>query len=92
MKNEWATKGWTKARSEAHVDANGEPTGEKTITYSNPIYPTVMIQSRKRNIPHSNRSGYWSHTTYVVVQGDGSEKTFYRMADAVMWAEKVGEP
>ena len=42
-----------------------------TITYENPesIY---TIESRKRHIPHANRSGTWDHTSYFVLK-DGDE-------------------
>jgi hypothetical protein len=42
-----------------------------TIIYENPesIY---TIESRKRHIPHANRSGTWDHTSYFVLR-DGEE-------------------
>lgn len=62
--------------------------GEKTILYANPAYPGLVIESRKRNIPHSGREGTWSHTSYVLVRGP-EELTFYSLGDAVKWAEET---
>lgn len=60
--------------------------GEKTIIYANPAYPGMVIESRKRNIPHSGRSGYWMHTSYAVVTSAG-EQAFMSLGDAVKWVE-----
>lgn len=53
-------------RTEKRVNSDGT-----TITYENPesIY---TIESRKRHIPHANRSGTWDHTSYFVLR-DGEE-------------------
>ena len=34
----------------------------------------LYIESRKRHIPHANRSGTWEHTSYFVLR-DGKELT-----------------
>ena len=42
-----------------------------TIRYT--AYKTnLSIESRKRHIPHANRSGTWDHTSYFVLR-DGEE-------------------
>lgn len=53
-------------RTKKRVNSEGT-----TITYENPesIY---TIESRKRHIPHANRSGTWDHTSYFVLR-DGEE-------------------
>lgn len=42
-----------------------------TITYA-AEGTGLTIESRKRHIPHANRSGYWDHTTYYILK-DGEE-------------------
>lgn len=42
-----------------------------TITYT-AEGTGLTIESRKRHIPHANRSGYWDHTTYYILK-DGEE-------------------
>lgn len=42
-----------------------------TITYA-AEGTDLTIESRKRHIPHANRSGYWDHTTYYILK-DGEE-------------------
>lgn len=37
-----------------------------TITYSSQDTP-LIIESRRRHIPHSGRAGTWDHTTYCLV-------------------------
>lgn len=60
--------------------------GEKTITYRAPGLD-ARIESRKKAVPHSNRSGYWLHTTYFVVRPDGSEREYWKLSDAKAAAE-----
>lgn len=60
--------------------------GEKNIFYANPDYPGIVIESRKRHIPHSGRSGYWMHTSFAVVTNAG-EQAFMSLADAIRWVE-----
>lgn len=43
-----------------------------TVTYTAKEKPRITIESRKRHIPHANRSGTWDHTTFVVLV-DGCE-------------------
>lgn len=42
-----------------------------TITYKLEGTP-YTVESRKRPIPHANRSGTWDHTSYFVLK-DGTE-------------------
>ena len=42
-----------------------------TITYKLEGTP-YTVESRKRPIPHANRSGTWDHTSYFVLK-DGAE-------------------
>lgn len=65
--------------------------GEKTIIYANPAYPGLVIESRKRNIPHSGRGGTWSHTSYALVKGP-EELTFHSLTDAIDWVEDTRVP
>ena len=46
------------------------------------------IESRKRAIPHSGRGGYWMHTTYWLMDEDGTEKEYYALRDAKEAAER----
>jgi len=48
------------------------------------------IESRKRAIPHANRSGYWWHTTYFVIRPDGTEKEYWTLKSAKEAAERSG--
>lgn len=57
-----------------------------TITYISDDTP-FGIESRKRHIPHANRSGYWDHTTYVVTCRGFDVKTFNSLKDAKEWVE-----
>ena len=61
--------------------------GERTIIWSSDGADAI-IESRKRLIPHAGeRSGGWFHTTYWVVQPDGTEKEYWRMSEAKEAAE-----
>lgn len=49
----------------------------------------ITIESRKRHIPHANRSGTWDHTTYFVLK-DGKEIIEkYSLKDAKEYAENL---
>lgn len=62
--------------------------GESTVFYSSKD-GRFEIESRKRAIPHSGRSGYWMHTTYFLIdRDDGSEKEYYALKDAKAAAER----
>lgn len=75
---------WTK------VDKNVNADGEVTITYKGEGTP-LLLQSRKQNIPHANRPGFWQATTYTVMR-DGENLTTRRTRrDAEAWAEQYAE-
>ena len=57
-----------------------------TITYRG-VGTQLLIQSRKRHVPHANREGTWEHTTYVVLDNGKEVVTKYRMMDAKQYAE-----
>lgn len=58
------------------------------IRYESPALPGVMIESRKRHIPHANgNSGTWDHTSYSLIRPDGSEKEYWSLKDAKAAAE-----
>ena len=50
---------------------------------------SCTVESRKRLIPHANRSGGWFFTTYFVIRPDGTEKECYRLSEAKEEAERV---
>ncbi len=56
-------------------------TGEST-TYYESDDGRFRIESRKRNILHANRDGYWQHTSYFLIREDGSEKEYWSLKDA----------
>lgn len=72
---------WTKTGRE--VKASGEST-----TFYASSDGRFEIQSRKRAIPHANRSGYWMHTSYFLINSQtGEEKEFWTLKDAKAAAE-----
>ncbi len=76
-------------RTGREVKANGE----STTTYISHNPEGWMIESRKKAIPHAGgRSGYWMHTTYFLLCGDGTEKEYYSLRDAKEAAEMNLEP
>lgn len=61
-----------------------------TITYSGYGTP-IEIESRKRHIPHTNRTGTWDHTTYhVLLYGEEVEQR-YSLRSAKEYAERLLE-
>ena len=58
-----------------------------TITYISPGAEHVAIESRKRHIPHANRSGTWDHTSYFVLWDGHEVKELYTLRDAKAFAE-----
>ena len=74
--NKWVKAGKT-------VNAQG-----MTITYR--LEETdVLVQSRRRHIPHANGSGWWEHTSYWVINKGEEIKEFMRRADAEKYAERL---
>lgn len=59
-----------------------------TITYEAADYP-ITIESRKRHIPHANRSGTWDHTSYFVLYLGEEVVEKYSLKDAKEYAEKM---
>ena len=57
-----------------------------TITYEG---AGLVIESRKRHIPHTNRSGTWDHTTYFVMKDGVDLKELYSLKDAKEYTEKL---
>lgn len=80
IKEEYKMK-WIKERRE--VSSQGT-----TITYRAAVADEdVTIESRKRHIPHANRTGTWDHTSYFVIR-DGQElREFQSLRDAKDYAE-----
>lgn len=64
--------------------------GETSIAYANNKNDT-LIESRRRAVPHSGRSGYWFYTTYFVVERSGKETECRTLMEAKELAEGVGE-
>lgn len=63
--------------------------GEVTVIYGSDD-GRFEIQSRKRAIPHANRSGYWMHTSYFLIDSQtGEEKEFWALKDAKAAAERM---
>lgn len=57
-----------------------------TITYKGEG-TSLLIQSRKRHIPHANGVGTWDHTTYWVLDNGKEVKQLYTLKDAKEFAE-----
>ena len=58
-----------------------------TITYELPRCP-LRIESRKRHIPHADRSGTWDYTTFFVMRGNEEIAERQTLADAKRIAER----
>lgn len=58
-----------------------------TITYWADCAPYV-IESRKRHIPHANRSGTWDHTSYFVLFKGHELAEKHSLRDAKEYAER----
>lgn len=65
-------------RTGREVKANGE----STTTYTSHDPEGWTIESRKRNIPHANGIGSWSHTEFFLIKPDGTEIVYARLGDA----------
>ena len=48
----------------------------------------ILVQSRKRHIPHANGIGTWDHTSYWVLSDGVELKEKMRLMDAKEWAEE----
>lgn len=60
--------------------------GESEIVYE-AEGTELKIESRKRAIPHANRSGSWMHTSYFLIRPDGTETEHYSLTRAKEAAE-----
>lgn len=60
-----------------------------TITYQDKKNKWLVIQSRKRHIPHANGIGTWDCTTYHVIENGKEIAKTMRLADAKEYAEEV---
>lgn len=58
-----------------------------TVTYAATNAP-MRIKSRKRHIPHANRSGTWDHTTFHVFWYGEEVAVKYTLKDAKAFAEE----
>ena len=62
-----------------------------TITYRAASSPYLIVQSRKRHVPHANGVGTWDFTSYFVIRNGNELKQLYSLKDAKKWAEKYEE-
>ena len=49
----------------------------------------ITVESRKRHIPHADRSGTWDFTSYFVLKNGESVCEKYSLADAKQCAEEM---
>ena len=71
----------------------GRTTGDngESTTYYESDDGRYKIESRKRAIPHANRSGHWMHTSYFLIDDvSGSEREYWSLRDAKVAAEVIG--
>ena len=61
-----------------------------TITYRQKG-TQILVQSRKRHIPHANGIGTWDHTSYFVLDHGEEIVETYRLEDAKKYAEATRE-
>lgn len=59
--------------------------GERTVTYQ---FLSMMIESRRRIVPHANRPGGWLNTTYFLIWPDGYEEEYHTLREAKEAGEK----
>lgn len=59
-----------------------------TITYIDLRETGLTIESRKRHIPHANRSGTWDHTTYWVLRNGEELVEKQSLTSAKEWANR----
>ena len=72
---------WTKVGKTANEEGT-------TITYVLDLSPAIKIESRKRHVPHANRSGTWDYTSYFVLRGEEEVIEKHSLQDAKEYAEK----
>ena len=49
----------------------------------------VLVQSRRRHIPHANREGTWDQTFYYVLKDGEEVKQTWRLSEAKAYAEEL---
>lgn len=49
----------------------------------------VTVESRKRHIPHANRTGTWDHTSYFVLRDGAEIRELWTLKSAQMHAEEM---
>jgi hypothetical protein len=62
-----------------------------TTTIYHAAGTSFTIESRKRHIPHANRSGTWDHTSYWVLNNCEQLVEKQSLRDAKEYAEKLME-
>lgn len=64
-----------------------------TITYAaEGLNRIILIQSRRRHIPHANGIGTWDHTTYHIIAAGMEAPSYYRtLGEAKEAAEILAE-
>ena len=77
---------WEKRGSKIKTGKQDGEGYQKTVFYATPD-DRYRIESRRRAIPHANRSGYWMHTSYFLIV-DGEEKEYFSLKDAKAAAEE----
>ena len=67
-----------------------EVTAEGTTIRYESDQTSLIIESRKRHIPHASGSGFWDHTTYYVIDPQRRvEREFWSLGDAKEFVEKI---
>ena len=69
------------------IDRTVGPIGT-TITYKGEG-TNLVVQSRKRHIPHANGIGTWDHTSYFVIHNGKEVAEKHSLADAKAFAEEL---
>lgn len=59
-----------------------------TITYQ-AKGTQLVVQSRKRKVPHTNRPGFWWHTSYFVLYNGNEMKEKQTLAEAKAYGETL---
>jgi hypothetical protein len=72
---------WTKTGRTVYGD------GATTIRYQ-ADGTDLVIESRKKAIPHAAKGGCWFHTSYFLIRPDGTEKEYWTLKDAKAAAER----
>lgn len=49
----------------------------------------ILVQSRKRHIPHASGTGTWDHTSYFVMKDGEDVAERWRLSEAKQYAEQL---